>query len=65
MPGKSEPVDGEDLERLGNHGFLDGLEEVEENDSVNQGHEDDAINAQINHQGDGFKYDQMGQPTKS
>jgi hypothetical protein len=61
MPGEGEPVDDEDLERLGNRGFLDGLvDEIEENDSVNQGHEEAAKNAQMNRQGDGFEYNQMG-----
>lgn len=29
-PGSGEPVDAKDKERLGNHGFLDGLEELDE-----------------------------------
>ena len=61
MPGTGEPVDREDLERLGNHGFLDGLDET---DGVEEGHEDDAENYQMDHQGDGFMYDQMGKKRK-
>ena len=64
MPGTGEPVDGEDLERLGNHGFLDGLEEVDQDSLVNQGHEDDAKKPQMDRQGDGFEYDQMGRKSK-
>lgn len=51
-----EPVDSDDLDRLGFGGFAAPLEEEE----TNQGHEPSSPIYQLNHQGDGQNYDQMG-----
>jgi hypothetical protein len=51
-----EPVDSDDLDRLGFGGFVSSLEEEE----ANQGHEPSSPIRQLNHQGDGQNYDKMG-----
>lgn len=71
--GNGEPVGGKDLERLGHGGFLfdpvmpeqddDDLDESEENE-MDQGHEPSSEIYQMNHQGDGQNYDQMGNPKR-
>lgn len=63
-----EPVDSEDLERLGYGGFPSPFEEGDldesESDGLDQGHEPSSKLYQMNHQGDGQDYDQMGKPIK-
>lgn len=70
--GNGEPVKGKDIERLGHGGFLfdpvvpeqdDDLDESDEGET-NQGHEDPSEFAQMNRQGDGVDYDQMGHHKK-
>jgi|LakMenEpi03Aug12_release.lakeMendotaPanAssembly.Ray.scaffolds.fasta_scaffold1349083_1 hypothetical protein len=58
-----EPVDQKDLERLGYGGFASPIDE--EDSVVAQGHESSSEVYQMNHQGDGQSYDQMGKRKKS
>lgn len=68
-----EPVDSKDLERLGYGGFPSPFEEgdLDESESddldqgeLDQGHEPSSKLYQMNHQGDGEDYDQMGKPIR-